>query len=75
MSLYRVAALAQHNLLLRLRDPGQFLSYLVMPMVLMLVLKPVYERAIPGGATQVATGLLISTVSCFSSRPSCCCTP
>jgi ABC-2 type transport system permease protein len=59
MSAYRVAALARHNLLLRLRDPGQFLSYLIMPMVLMPVFKPIYERAIPGGATQIATGLLI----------------
>jgi ABC-2 type transport system permease protein len=56
----RVAALAAHNALLRWRDPGQFLSYLIMPMVLMLALKPIYERAVPGGATQIATGLLIS---------------
>jgi ABC-2 type transport system permease protein len=59
MTIRRIAALAGHNALLRRRDPGQFLSYLVMPMVLMLVLKPIYQRAIPGGATQVATGLLI----------------
>lgn len=58
-SLWRIAALARHNAIVRLRDPGQFLSYLVMPMVLMLVLKPLYQRAFAGGTTQVATGMLV----------------
>jgi ABC-2 type transport system permease protein len=58
-SLRRVAALARHNVILRLRDPGQFLSYLIIPMVLMLALEPVFERALSGGATQVATGMLV----------------
>ncbi len=58
-SLSRIAALARHNALLRLRDPGQFLSYLIMPMLGMLALKPLYLRAVPGGTTQVATGLLV----------------
>jgi ABC-2 type transport system permease protein len=35
------------------------ISYIVMPMVLMLVLKPLYMRAVDSGATQVATGLLV----------------
>jgi ABC-2 type transport system permease protein len=58
-SLYRIAALARHNTVIRLRDPGQTISYLVMPMVLMLVLKPIYERAIESGPTQAVTGLLV----------------
>lgn len=56
---YRVGALVRHNLLIRLRDPGQTISYLVMPMVLMLFLKPLYIRAVDGGATQVVTGLMV----------------
>lgn len=58
-SLYRIAALAGHNTVLRLRDPGQFLSYLIMPMVLMLALRPLFERAVTGGATHIATGALV----------------
>ncbi|MEV7965873.1 ABC transporter permease [Sphaerisporangium sp. NPDC088356] len=56
---YRVAAMAKHNTTIRLRDPGQMISYVVMPMVLMLVLKPLYVRAVEGGATKVVTGLLV----------------
>ena len=52
-ALYRIAAVARHNTIIRLRDPGQAISYIVMPMVLMLVLKPLYVRAVDGGATQV----------------------
>ena len=44
---------------IRLRDPGQMISYLVMPMVLMVVLKPLYIRAVRGGTVQVVTGLLV----------------
>lgn len=58
-SLYRIAALARHNTTIRLRDPGQMISYVVMPMVLMVILKPLYVKAVQGGATQVATGLLV----------------
>ncbi|QYC42676.1 ABC-2 type transporter [Nonomuraea coxensis DSM 45129] len=58
-SVHRIGALARHNLTLRLRDPGQMISYVVMPMVLMLVLKPLYVRAMPGGTTQIATGLMV----------------
>ncbi|MGC5015651.1 ABC transporter permease [Streptosporangium sp. DT93] len=55
----RIGALARHNLILRLRDPGQMISYVAMPMVLMLVLRPLYVRALDAGATQVATGLMV----------------
>ncbi|GAA4249092.1 ABC transporter permease [Dactylosporangium darangshiense] len=58
-SLLRIAALARHNAVLRRRDPGQFLSYLVMPMLLMSVLAPVFRRAAAGGSAQVVTGMLV----------------
>jgi ABC-2 type transport system permease protein len=58
-SAYRIGAIARHNLIIRLRDPGQMISYIVMPMVLMVVLKPLYIRAVSGGAVQVVTGLLV----------------
>jgi len=58
-SLWRIGALARHNAMLRLRDPGQFIGYLIMPMVFMLVLRPIFQRAVPGGATQITTGLLV----------------
>lgn len=58
-SLYRIGAIARHNVTIRLRDPGQMISYLVMPMVLMVVLKPLYIRAVRGGTVQVVTGLLV----------------
>ncbi|WP_346108348.1 ABC transporter permease [Nonomuraea maheshkhaliensis] len=50
----RVAVLAGHNVLLRRRDPAHFVSYLVMPMVLMLIFKGML-----GEATQAVTGLLV----------------
>jgi ABC-2 type transport system permease protein len=56
---YRIGAVARHNIRIRLRDPGQMISYIVMPMILMPVLKPLYVRAVPGGALQVVTGLMV----------------
>ncbi|MFI6499667.1 ABC transporter permease [Nonomuraea typhae] len=58
-SFYRIGAIARHNGIIRLRDPGQMISYIAMPMVLMLVLKPLYVQALDAGATQVATGLMV----------------
>ncbi|WP_340539815.1 ABC transporter permease [Nocardioides sp. GXZ039] len=58
-SLHRVLAISHHNVRLRLRDPGQAISYLVLPMILMVVLKPLYIRAVPGGSTQVVIGLVV----------------
>jgi ABC-2 type transport system permease protein len=58
-SAYRIGAIARHNAIIRLRDPGQMIAYIVMPMILMLVLKPLYVRAVQGGTTQVVTGLLV----------------
>lgn len=56
---HRIGAVARHNVTIRLRDPGQMISYIVLPMILMLVLKPLYVKAVEGGATQVVTGLLV----------------
>ncbi|WP_219466632.1 ABC transporter permease [Nonomuraea rhizosphaerae] len=53
-SLRRIAVLVRHNTLLRRRDPAHLVSYLVMPMVLMLVFKSMI-----GPADQVVTGLLV----------------
>jgi ABC-2 type transport system permease protein len=58
-SAYRIGAIARHNAIIRRRDPGQMIAYIVMPMILMPVLKPLYIRAVPGGTTQVVTGLLV----------------
>ncbi len=58
-SAYRIGAMARHNTTIRLRDPGQMIAYIIMPMILMLVLKPLYIRAVSGGVTQVVTGLLV----------------
>jgi ABC-2 type transport system permease protein len=64
-SAYRVRAIVRHNTRIRLRDPGQAISYMVMPMVMMLVFKPLYVRALNDGAIQIATGLMI-TFSVFA---------
>ncbi|WP_236794816.1 ABC transporter permease [Amycolatopsis sp. GM8] len=56
---YRVAVLLRHNLLLRLRDPGHLISYLVMPMVLMLAFQPVFGAANTGGPAQVVVGMTV----------------
>ena len=63
-SLYRTGALVKHNLILRLRDPAQLISYLVTPMVLMLLLKPLYTKALyagaqGGGIVQTVTGQVV----------------
>jgi ABC-2 type transport system permease protein len=58
-SAYRIAAIARHNLIIRRRDPGQMISYVAMPMILMLVLKPIYIRVVSGGDVQVVVGLLV----------------
>lgn len=55
----RILAVARHNVILRLRDPGQAITYIALPMILMVVLKPLYVRAVDGGTTQIVTGLLV----------------
>ncbi len=58
-SAHRVGVLVKHNAILRLRDPGQIISYLFLPMVVMLVFKPLYVRALGNGTVHVVTGPLI----------------
>lgn len=58
-ALHRLGVLVRHNLVLRLRDPGHLISYLVMPMVLMLAFKPLYEAAVTNGATHAVVGMLV----------------
>ncbi|MET9242397.1 ABC transporter permease [Nonomuraea sp. NPDC003709] len=53
-TLHRIAVLTAHNVLLRRRDPAHLVSYLVMPMVLMLVFKSMLREP-----AQIVTGLLV----------------
>ncbi|MEU6171968.1 ABC transporter permease [Streptantibioticus parmotrematis] len=58
-SLRRTGLLIRHNALLRLRDPGQMISYIVMPMLLMVVFKPLYMKSLDTGTLQAVTGPLV----------------
>ncbi|GGM42573.1 transport permease protein [Micromonospora sonchi] len=58
-ALYATAVQIRHNVLLRLRDPAQIISYIFLPMALMLVFEPLYQRALDGGTLQTVTGPLI----------------
>lgn len=58
-ALFRTSLLVKHNTQLRLRDPGQLISYVLMPMVLMLVFKPLYVTALKTGTLQAVTGPLV----------------
>ncbi len=58
-SVERIRAIARHNVTIRLRDPGSAITYFALPMILMVVLKPLYVRAVHGGATQIVTGLIV----------------
>ncbi|HVK23873.1 MAG TPA: ABC transporter permease [Actinokineospora sp.] len=58
-SLARTGLLIRYNVLLRLRDPGQMISYLVLPMVIMVVFKPLYVKAFDGGTLHAVIGPLV----------------
>lgn len=65
-SAVRVAALARHNLLLRRRDPANLITYVIIPVILIALFKPVLARLMPdGGTAQDVTGQLVlsSTLS------------
>lgn len=64
-SLHRTGALIKYNALLRFRDPAQMISYLVTPMIFMVLFKPLYTRALGGGVVQTVTGQLV-TFSVFA---------
>jgi ABC-2 type transport system permease protein len=59
----RVGSLVQLNLLLMLREPGVLVSRLAMPVVLMLLLRPLYIAATAhdtrDGTTQAVTGMSV----------------
>jgi len=58
----RVTALTRHNLLLRRRDPANLITYVITPMVLIALFKPVLTRLMPyGGTAQDVTGMLVLT--------------
>lgn len=58
-SVRRVRLLVTFNVLLRLRDPGQLVSYIVLPMVLMIVFKPLYVRTLSVGTIEAVAGPLV----------------
>jgi len=60
LSALRVAALTRHNLLLRRRDPASLITYMIMPVILMWLTRPLLTRLMPGGGTaQDVTGPLV----------------
>jgi ABC-2 type transport system permease protein len=65
-SALRVAALTRHNLLLRRRDPADLITYMIIPVILMWLTKPLLSRLTPdGGTAQDVIGPLVfsSTLS------------
>jgi ABC-2 type transport system permease protein len=58
-ALYRTGALVRYNAVLRLRDPSQLISYLLTPMIFMVLFAPLYEKALGYGAAEAVTGQLI----------------
>jgi ABC-2 type transport system permease protein len=59
-SALRVAALTRHNLLLRRRDPADLITYMIIPVILMWLTKPLLIRLMPdGGTAQDVTGPLV----------------
>jgi len=60
----RIAALVSHNFALVSREPGPLLSRLIQPLVLILLMRPLYVAAlakdgVQAGDAQVVTGLLV----------------
>lgn len=58
-ALGRVGALIRYNTILRLRDPSQLISYLVTPMIFMLMFQPLYTKALGYGTAQAVIGQLV----------------
>ena len=61
---FRTAALARHNTMLMLREPGAVISRLVQPLVLITLMRPLYVAALArdgaqAGTIQVVTGMLV----------------
>jgi ABC-2 type transport system permease protein len=60
-TLPRVTALTRHNAVLLLREPGPLIGRLVMPVVLLLVLRPLYQgvQGDAAGTAQAVVGSLV----------------
>src|SRR5580700_1941410 len=58
-SMARIGALVRYNALLRLRDPSQLVSYLVTPMIFMVLFQPLYAKALGSSQAQAVTGQLV----------------
>ena len=57
----RLSAIVRHNMVLLSRDPGQIFGYTVMPLLLMIALRPIYvARSDPvSGTTQATIGPMV----------------
>lgn len=60
----RMTALARHNTMLMLRQPGPVISRLIQPLVLIILMRPLYVAAlarygVQAGTRQVVTGMLV----------------
>lgn len=60
----RITMLVQHNLTLLTREPGPLISRLLQPLVLIMLMRPVYVAALArngtqAGTAQVVTGMLV----------------
>jgi ABC-2 type transport system permease protein len=58
----RIWSLTRHNLTLVAREPGPMISRIAMPVVIVLVLRPLYSSALGGrgpGTTQAVVGMLV----------------
>jgi ABC-2 type transport system permease protein len=51
--------MVRHNLVLQLRDPAQLISYVLIPMVIMVLLRPLYDRLGNVEPSQAALGPLV----------------
>jgi ABC-2 type transport system permease protein len=61
---FRLTALIRHNTTLMLREPGAIISRLLQPLVLILLMHPLYAAALAAdgpqaGTVQVVTGMLV----------------
>jgi ABC-2 type transport system permease protein len=56
----RMGGLIRINTVVLLREPGPLVSRLVMPVILMVILRPLYTAALPhGGTAQAVTGMSV----------------
>jgi ABC-2 type transport system permease protein len=58
----RIGALVRHNLTLAAREPGPMISRIVMPVAVVLALRPLYTSALGGaqrGTAQAVVGMLV----------------